>query len=367
MASSSSGRAASSGSRSVHGAAAGVSAQGGGLLAQLLQPRRQQELRDALPGRVGGLRRRRDGVRAGRVVLEPAAALLGLERPAGLRLSFLGPAQPPQSAAAVLRQRLLHRLERGEGERGRRRDRIRVQIAGLHQLQELAPDPLDVGRQRRPDIGGDGGDVGRVIQHGRPGRRDQSGLHRQGLGPAPVAARLAQPTGLLLPAVLARRRLTDRVGGGRGLSFALRPLLRGGTGLIAPGLLRAGLLPPPREVLRLDGGLLAQPFLKGLSALAVGQAGQLPAGLRADPGAAGPAQVDHVVAVLALAVGVQPDPVVAAPVRAGGPLHQAPPDQPPVRAGDQRLASGLLQTVGEPGLLPDRLDIEQAIINTMMI
>ncbi|MFD9223442.1 hypothetical protein ACFWDI_26330 [Streptomyces sp. NPDC060064] len=40
-------------------------------------------------------------------------------------------------------------IESGEGERGRRRDRIRVQLARLHQLQELAPGGGDFGLQRR--------------------------------------------------------------------------------------------------------------------------------------------------------------------------------------------------------------------------
>ncbi|CAM5720391.1 hypothetical protein GCM10010345_19610 [Streptomyces canarius] len=46
-----------------------------------------------------------------------AAVLLGLVRPPGLRLGFLGPAQPPEGAGVVLRRGLLHGLERGEGER----------------------------------------------------------------------------------------------------------------------------------------------------------------------------------------------------------------------------------------------------------
>ncbi|MFE3415649.1 hypothetical protein ACFXMT_47260 [Streptomyces mirabilis] len=45
-------------------------------------------------------------------------------------------------------------------------------------------------------------------------------------------------------------------------------------------------------------------------------------------------------AVLALRPGVQPDPVIAAAVRARLTLHQAPPDQPPEGAGDQGLADG---------------------------
>jgi hypothetical protein len=35
----------------------------------------------------------------------------------------------------------VHRLERGEGERGRRRHRVRVRLARLHQLEELRARP----------------------------------------------------------------------------------------------------------------------------------------------------------------------------------------------------------------------------------
>ncbi len=78
------------------------------------------------------------------------------------------------------------------------------------------------------------------------------------------------------------------------------------------------------------------------------RAGQLPVDLSSGLRAAGTADVDHVAAHLAVSAGVQPDPVVAAPVRAHLALHQAPPDQPPVRAGDHGLASGLREPVGEP-------------------
>lgn len=83
-------------------------------------------------------------------------------------------------------------LERGEGERGSSQGRVRVQPVRLHQLQELRAGPLDAGLKRCSDVGGDGGNVVRVVQGRRPGRGDQCGLHRQGLGPVPVAARLAQ-------------------------------------------------------------------------------------------------------------------------------------------------------------------------------
>ena len=58
------------------------------------------------------------------------------------------------------------------------------------------------------------GDVGRVGQVGAPGGRGQPGLRDRRLGPAPVAARLAQPGCLLLPAVGAQQRLLERAGGG---------------------------------------------------------------------------------------------------------------------------------------------------------
>ncbi len=80
----------------------------------------------------------------------------------------------------------------------------------------------------------------------------------------------------------ARQGLAHRIGGGRGLTFALRPLLGGRTGGIAAGLLRAGLLPPPHEALRLDGCLLPQPLLEDPAALALTQAGQLPVDLHRD-------------------------------------------------------------------------------------
>ncbi|MFH8753412.1 hypothetical protein ACH4GK_37905 [Streptomyces rimosus] len=75
----------------------------------------------------------------------PAAPLLGLVRPPRLNFGLLCPARPRQRAAAVLRQGLLHGLERGEGERRRRRGRVRLQLARRHQLQELLAGSLDVG------------------------------------------------------------------------------------------------------------------------------------------------------------------------------------------------------------------------------
>ncbi|WP_171075634.1 hypothetical protein [Streptomyces sp. YIM 121038] len=75
-----------------------------------------------------------------------------------------------------------------------------------------------------------------------------------------------------MPAPCPRRPLA------RGRTFGLRPLRRCHTGRIPAGLLRAGLLLPPGEVLRLASGVLAQPILADAPPLAVGQAGQLPVG-----------------------------------------------------------------------------------------
>ncbi|MDQ1051970.1 hypothetical protein QFZ76_010295 [Streptomyces sp. V4I2] len=138
------------------------------------------------------------------------------------------------------------------------------QHARLHELQELCAGPLDVGLQRCPDVGGYGGDV---VQVGRPGRGDQPGFHDRRLGSAPEAARLEQAGRALKPAILARQGLVHRVGGRRGLALVLRPLPGTRTGRIAAGLIRAGLLTPPRKVLRLDGRLLPQPLLEDLAAL----------------------------------------------------------------------------------------------------
>lgn len=69
----------------------GLLGPGGGLLAQLLQSHHHQVFGGALPGRVRCLRRCGDGVRAVRIVLEPAPPLLGRVRPASPRL------RPPPS------------------------------------------------------------------------------------------------------------------------------------------------------------------------------------------------------------------------------------------------------------------------------
>ncbi|MYU05574.1 hypothetical protein GTY81_17100 [Streptomyces sp. SID8366] len=154
---------------------------GDGLLAQLLQPRRHQVLRGALPVFVGGFRRGGDGVRA---VPVPAPCLLGPVRLAGLRVGFLGPPEPPERAGAVLWRRRLNGLERGEGEHGGRPGRVRVDLAGLHHRHELGLRPRDVDRQRGPDMVGDCGDVSLVGQVGCPGRGGQPGLQNRRFGPA---------------------------------------------------------------------------------------------------------------------------------------------------------------------------------------
>ncbi|URN10954.1 transposase [Streptomyces radiopugnans] len=69
-------------------------------------------------------------------------------------------------------------------------------------------------------------------------------------------------------------------------------------GGIAAGLLRAGLLTAPHEVLRLDGRLLAQPVLEDAPTLAVGEAGQLPIDLSCDLRSPGPPDVEEAGQVL---------------------------------------------------------------------
>jgi transposase len=127
-----------------------------------------------------------------------------------------------------------------------------LQHGDVGDLQELLPGGGDAVADGRPDVGDDGRDVARVGQVGGPGRCDETGLTDQGLGLTAVVARLAQPGRLVLPAVLAGQGLAHRVGGGLGLTFALRLLPGSRTGGIMAGLLRAGLLPtrergpPPR-------------------------------------------------------------------------------------------------------------------------
>ncbi|CAO0834379.1 hypothetical protein SMICM17S_07869 [Streptomyces microflavus] len=94
--------------------------------------------------------------------------------------------------------------------------------------------------------------------------------------------------------------------------------------------------------------MLAQPLLEDAAALFAAQVRQFPVDLRSGPSTVSAPDVDYVAAVPALAAGVQAGAVVAPPVRARGPPHQAPADQPPERLSDQGLAAGLLQAVGEP-------------------
>lgn len=61
-----------------------------------------------------------------------AASLLGLVRLPRLRRGLLGPSEPSEGAAAVLRQGMFHGLERES-----RRNRVRLHRARLHELQEL--------------------------------------------------------------------------------------------------------------------------------------------------------------------------------------------------------------------------------------
>ncbi len=109
------------------------------------------------------------------------------------RLGFLGPALARESAAAVPRQDLLHDMEGAEGERECRRCRGRLQLARLLQLQELLASGLNAGAQRHAALISDGNDIARVGQAGGSGGRNQLGFGDHDVGPAPVAARLAQP------------------------------------------------------------------------------------------------------------------------------------------------------------------------------
>ncbi|WP_345983668.1 hypothetical protein [Streptomyces sp. DSS69] len=81
---------------------------------QLLQSCQQQVFGYALPPRVGGVRRGSNGGRAGRVVLEPGAALLGPVRPAGLGFGLRSMAQHGQGVVPVRADDQLRGLERGE-------------------------------------------------------------------------------------------------------------------------------------------------------------------------------------------------------------------------------------------------------------
>ncbi|MFC9178921.1 MULTISPECIES: hypothetical protein, partial [unclassified Streptomyces] len=113
-------------------------------------------------------------------------------------------------------------------------------------------------------------------QVGDPGRREKAGLTDQGLGLPEVVAHLAQLGRPAAPAALARQRLAENVGGGRGLALVFRLLSGLRTGRLAPGPLSTILILAPGEILRLNGDPLAQPLREDAAALAVGQAGQLP-------------------------------------------------------------------------------------------
>ncbi|MFE5998815.1 hypothetical protein ACFQ6C_18330 [Streptomyces sp. NPDC056454] len=80
---------------------------------QLLQPCHQQVLGYALPRGVGGVRRSGDGVRAGRVVLEPGSALLGPVRPVSFGFGLRSAAQDRQGIVLVRTDGQLRGLERG--------------------------------------------------------------------------------------------------------------------------------------------------------------------------------------------------------------------------------------------------------------
>ena len=176
-----------------------------------------------------------------------------------------------------------------------------------------------------------------------------------------------------MPAVRARRSLADRVGAGPQLPVRAPPAPEQQHGLhpgwpAVRGPARASRRSPP-----LRGRLLPQPRFEDLAALAVTEAGKGPVDLRRDPGAVGAPDVEDVAAILALAAGVQPDPVVAAPVRAGRPLRQAPAGQPRVGAVDQGLAASAprgaahllrpgTRPAGPAGGLRFVLELEQRIV-----
>jgi hypothetical protein len=198
----------------------------------------------------------------------------------------------------VLLDGLLGGLEHGEGVRVPRCLRVGLQHGDVGDPQELLPGGGDAVADGRPDCGGDGRDAARVGQVGGPGCCEETGLTHQGLGLTAVVAHLAQSGRPDPPAVLTRQGLADRFGGDHGRTFALRLLLGSRMSGVAAGLLRAGLLTAPHEVLRLDGRLLAQPVLEDAPTLAVGEAGQLPVDLGSDPGAAGAPDVEEAGQVL---------------------------------------------------------------------
>ncbi|GCD32903.1 hypothetical protein OEIGOIKO_00621 [Streptomyces chrestomyceticus JCM 4735] len=260
----SSGRAARPGGRSVPDAA--PPGRAGGPLVQLLQPRRQQVLGYALPRRAGGRRRGGDGVRAvglcrnqGRPCSDRnarrASASASCVRPSTARASaWYSPTACCAACNAV-------NADASAAACG-----IGLQGGYPGDRQQLLPRG-DAVTDSRAGPGDAGRDAARIAQIGGPGRRQKTGLTDQCLSLTAVVARLAQPGRPTAPAVLARQRLADHVGG-RGLTLAVRLLGCCHTDRIAPGplragLLRAGLLLTPREALRLDGRVLAQPLLRG--------------------------------------------------------------------------------------------------------
>ncbi|MFD9600303.1 hypothetical protein [Streptomyces sp. NPDC059970] len=64
-----------------------------------------------------------------------------------------------------------------------------MQLRRVHQHHKLVAGGGHFPFQCCADMGGDGGDVSRVVQGGRPGGRAQAGLVDQGLGLAPVVER----------------------------------------------------------------------------------------------------------------------------------------------------------------------------------
>lgn len=102
-----------------------------------------------------------------------------------------------------------------------------------------------------------------------------------------------------MPAVLTRQRLTHLGGHNRGLALPFRPLPGGGAGRFTLGLPDARFLTAPYELLRVNGCMSLQPFLDGLAAGSVIEAGQFLADLGRDPGTVGAADVEQFGAVLA--------------------------------------------------------------------
>ncbi|MFE3946200.1 hypothetical protein ACFXPV_30735 [Streptomyces sp. NPDC059118] len=179
-----------------------------------------------------------------------SAALLGPVRTPGLGFGLLGAAQHRQGVVLVLADGLLRGLELGVRVRVCSGLRIGLQGGHVGDLQELLPRGGGAVLDGSAGPGDGGRDAGRVAQVGGPGRREETGLTDQALGLTTVVARLAQPGRPAAPAVLARQRLADRVGGGRSLPLTFRLLSGCRASRIAPGPLPAGLLLAPSEVFR---------------------------------------------------------------------------------------------------------------------